>query len=701
MSSTPTTTFEVASTIAPSHHHSHHLSIGRHHHSGKRLRHFLHPNGKKIHVAHSPTDFDVLRKSISGIEKDGHFDVVIHGSPEHVEALRETHAHHEERRNTLREKHNAVFEECEEVIHSMDALSNELHMISDHAVELDASFSRYGYSAHLRTHHGGSPNASSANSLLGDEGDEESDHGSHGPKDWEAERRGSGRTMKFFVKPVVRQYYHKGLLWRAQEQQEVASYELFVDLLYVGIIAIAGDMTAEEATGKALLRFVITLTMGFKIWQDISQMVNWFDADDIMRRIYIIFLLVCLLGMATNISECFNDTWTPLVACYITARLFHALSLIGCAVLLPMVRATLIGQALLVIIPVILWIGTIHIENIWHRLPLIFVTLFIEPFGGVFLLAGQRMADRLPWERFREWMKKQFEFFPGVSLEHRIERTGNFVTLVLGYSVVGLMYQNRLNATANFNDFLGKAILGLIQAFSLGWMYFEVDNWNLFTHAIRKSFPRAFVWVFAHLPFAMSYVLSGASLARLVLTLDTSRSPLDSLSETYQSRAEPDITSGARWFYCAGLGITLICLGGMAAANEHRTIANTRLKKKNRLKLRFAVAIVLICLPLASEEVLTSLKLVATTTSLIALVLMVDLYGASCAAQGFWWCRESFSEEGRKSCKYMARCRVTKKDLEASVMKGQVLNVEQVAKRERKRAKKWGRVEGRPVIMDI
>lgn len=40
---------------------------------------------------------------------------------------------------------------------------------------------------------------------------------------------------------MVRQYFHKGLLWRASDVEEVASYELFVDLLYVGIIAIVGD----------------------------------------------------------------------------------------------------------------------------------------------------------------------------------------------------------------------------------------------------------------------------------------------------------------------------------------------------------------------------------------------------------------------------------------------------------------------------
>lgn len=72
---------------------------------------------------------------------------------------------------------------------------------------------------------------SSKNSLHGDHSFPHERH------DWEAERQ-RGQAIKFWKKPVVRQYFHKGLLWRASAIEEVASFELFVDLLYVGIIAI-------------------------------------------------------------------------------------------------------------------------------------------------------------------------------------------------------------------------------------------------------------------------------------------------------------------------------------------------------------------------------------------------------------------------------------------------------------------------------
>jgi hypothetical protein len=67
-----------------------------------------------------------------------------------VNALRESHSHQEELRQQLRLKHGRDFDEFEKVQKELDRLSNELHMVSHHAVNLDANFSKYGYSATLR-----------------------------------------------------------------------------------------------------------------------------------------------------------------------------------------------------------------------------------------------------------------------------------------------------------------------------------------------------------------------------------------------------------------------------------------------------------------------------------------------------------------------------------------------------------------------
>ena len=96
------------------------------------------------------------------------------------------------------------------------------------------------------------------------------------PPDKEALRR-KGQSMKFWKRPVLRQYFHKGLIWRASATEEVASFELFVDLLYVGIIAINGDRAAEDPTGAALLQFCVTFILSWKLWGELTLVISWFE----------------------------------------------------------------------------------------------------------------------------------------------------------------------------------------------------------------------------------------------------------------------------------------------------------------------------------------------------------------------------------------------------------------------------------------
>ncbi|MCJ1438310.1 hypothetical protein MMC27_007698 [Xylographa pallens] len=224
-----------------------------------RWRQFLRPDGRTVHVAASPAVAEALRRQLSQETPDYECDLIIHGSPEHLEVIREIHAHNEEKRNALRRTHTDAYAEFEKVHAELDALSAELSALTDKDVALDANFSRYGYSAHIRTREVDS----SATSI-------------QSPQDREAERL-RGESMKFWKKPVIRQYFHKGLIWRASKTAEVASFELFVDLLYVGIIAINGDRAAEDPTGTALLQFCITFILSWKLWSELTLIVSWFE----------------------------------------------------------------------------------------------------------------------------------------------------------------------------------------------------------------------------------------------------------------------------------------------------------------------------------------------------------------------------------------------------------------------------------------
>ena len=194
-------------------------------------------------------------------------------------------------------------------------------------------------------------------------------------------------------------------------------------------------------------------------------------------------------------------------------------------------------------------------------------------------------------------------------------------------------------------------------------------------------------WMTLHLPFIMSFVLAAAALSKLVVASDCSDADPMTLAMESRRFSETEISPGLRWFYCAGLGIALACmgehaeclkfpqlisLGGISMTHEHKEVKGQRIGKRLRLTVRFAVALVLICLPLTQH--LDSLRLISTTTGLVVSVLLVDLYGSTCVSESFW--------QDKRKCKYSAECRLRKKDLETAVKSGARVNVEELARQD-------------------
>ncbi|CAG8982075.1 hypothetical protein HYALB_00008802 [Hymenoscyphus albidus] len=649
MSTTPTT---LSGTTTGTHH--------QHNHRSRRMKNFVLPDGREVHIAISPEEAETLRQRLAAVRsKDEPFDLVISGSPEHLEALRQAHSHHESRREALKTKHGDDYDEFENVRSELDALGSELHMLTDHSVSLDANFSKYGYSAHLRTYDDGSTPGNSASSV---DGFHDSDHEK---RDWEKEKS-NGRIMKIYRKPVVRQYFHKGLLWRASETTEVASFELFVDLLYVGILAINGDHASEEPNGQELLRFAITFIMSWKIWNDLQLIVSWFETDDILQRVSVIFIMACLLGLTTQMLEAFGETWSMLVAFYLAARLFMGSYYLIVMKTIPMIRGMMVAQVVATIIPCVLWIASIYVEYP-NRLALIWIAIALDLAGGVLPIIFIRIAKHIN-AGLGEWMEQVFEFYPATNIEHKVERTNAFVTLVFGYSVVAVIYQSV--APFGLNAFYGKAVLGLIQAFCFNWIYFELDGADLFAHAIRRNATAAMLWSTAHLPFIMAYTLGAAALSRLVMAHDCPDAEPHNLTHFYEEKSEAHIPLGLRLFYCIGLGLALALMGLFSLTHVHKEgQRGIRIRKAYRLANRFAVCIIIFCLPAA--EHLNSLQLISIVTGLVVYVLLIELWGASCPEDSW------FGEKGKGRCRYTAFLKISRRDLE-NVKHGGRIKVEEL-----------------------
>ncbi|EHK24411.1 uncharacterized protein TRIVIDRAFT_29877 [Trichoderma virens Gv29-8] len=607
----------------------------------RRPQELLLPNGKKIIVT-LPEDLEDIRRKYQN-DRDTQVEVVVHGSIEHSQYLRQSRDHHEERRQLLREQHGPAFEEWEDIQNQLSSVTTELERLENQASGLYGNFNKFGYDAAVRTYNDEEPPIASSHTSISEKSREQG-----------GERH--GETTKLFKRPVIRQWFHQGLLWRASEQTEIMAIELFLDLVYVGIIHSNGEHMAEEATGYELLRFVITFVMTWRIWTSITLTLSWFESDDVVTRLEILFCISCLIGYTTNMTHIFDEdpahnTYVQLVSFYLAARVFTAIFYGMTAYLLPMIKGIMICQIFGTAIPTALWIASIYVD-MPGRLGFIVPALVLDMYGHVFFLGlFLYIQGKAPEGIWKKRLSSMFEFYPAISIEHRVERMNAFVSLVLGYSVVAILFQS--DGGYNINAFLGKAILGLMQAFTFNWIYFDIDASNLNLHAIRRSRISAGIWEFAHLMFVMGYIVATSALSRLVLATDVPDTNPEQLAEPYRDSAEDHFNAGVRFFYCHGLAIALLSMGAISFSHEHKKLPMLRLSKNVRLANRIAVCIVMFFLPLAHS--LRSLSLISVTLSLSIWVLIVELWGKSCTDDPF------IGEKDGCCVTYYAKCK--KKDL--------------------------------------
>jgi hypothetical protein len=294
------------------------------------------------------------------------------------------------------------------------------------------------------------------------------------------------------------------------------------------------------------------------------------------------------------------------------------------------------------------------------QLVLIFLAVLTDIFGSISIHYFMRAVQRIDLSRlskriskYLERVSSHFDFYPAFNIEHRVERNNIFMTLVFGYPVLSILYQNRYSVTAS-NSIFGKACLSLIQAFALNWIYFEIDLLDMKVHAIRRHYFSAWIWIFGHLPLAMGYTLAATAMSKIVLAHDCSNSDEGSLGEQFAAQSLAEVSTGLRWFYCRGLAVALLFSCIISLSHIYWISENSRLTRDVRLAIRCLAAIAILLLPLIPKERLQSLALIGTTCSLMIGVLIVDLYGLSQKDRQFWF--GGFPHAEMKNTRYVAHC---------------------------------------------
>lgn len=188
---------------------------------GRRQSEFLLPDGRSVLVA-LPKHIDALRKRYAqahDADPPVQVEVVVHGSDEHRDYLRLSRAHHESRRAALRAQlGEEVADELETARAELDALDAQLSAIEaaadESAARLNPNFSKFGFDAQLRTY--------------SDDEEVDPDDGgvvSSSASSYSVAKSDEVGVMKLVKRPVIRQYFHRGLLWYVAAQLPCTAFD--------------------------------------------------------------------------------------------------------------------------------------------------------------------------------------------------------------------------------------------------------------------------------------------------------------------------------------------------------------------------------------------------------------------------------------------------------------------------------------------
>ncbi|KAL6864003.1 hypothetical protein J3F83DRAFT_744249 [Trichoderma novae-zelandiae] len=102
-------------------------------------------------------------------------------------------------------------------------------------------------------------------------------------------------------RPRALQWFHHGrLVKQSDEERQAGRFELFLDLLYVAIVANFSDDLAEHPDGKHLAKYMLIFAPAWHIWVDLREIMNSYYTDDLLQRLVILWVMALLVLYANN-----------------------------------------------------------------------------------------------------------------------------------------------------------------------------------------------------------------------------------------------------------------------------------------------------------------------------------------------------------------------------------------------------------------
>jgi low temperature requirement protein LtrA len=309
------------------------------------------------------------------------------------------------------------------------------------------------------------------------------------------------------------------------EERRVSFLELFYDLVFVVIIAQLSHTLAEQISLTGIISFAFLFMIVWWAWCNGTMYHDYHGNNDIRTRIFTFLQMFTVVAMAIFAHDAMGEGSVGFALAYAAFHLILTWLWWRTGVYIPSHRSQSQPYSLVFLFTSLLFIGSIFVPAPWR-----------------FLLWGLALLIDLMLPLFT------FMRVPAAGSEERdsthiispsaIERFGLFTIIVLGEVIVGVV--NGVSGHPHLSLLVGgTAILGMVIAIGLWWIYFDFISDRPPLARVATSLR----WVYLHLPVAMGITAVGASVLNVV------------------ENAGESLSSDVRWLLVGAIAAVLVSIG--------------------------------------------------------------------------------------------------------------------------------------------
>lgn len=370
--------------------------------------------------------------------------------------------------------------------------------------------------------------------------------------------------------------------WAAEhhEERKVSWLELFYDLVYVATLIQLGNALSEDVSVMGFVKFVALFIPIWWSWTGITFYANRFVVDDVWHRVLIFTQIIAIATLGVSVEGAFGALAVQFTLAYVAIRIILIILYFRAGRHVPKAKPLTDQYVKVFSIAALIWLLSVFVPAPYRYG--VWAIGMLADFSVSFLPKTRRLYSLLP-----------------ADLPHMSERYGIFTIIVLGESFVKVISE----ASGQAVSFWGYvfSVFGIATTSGLWWLYFD----DIVEQRI-KNFQGMYVWLYTHLPLAISLTAFGVAAKKLFTS-----APLEPISAKYL------------WLYTVAVALYLVCIALIDLVTEREdgeTLDNTR-----RAVWRFGSAALILLIAFIGGSFLTPIYYIILMAIIFIVQIAVDL----------------------------------------------------------------------------